>query len=105
MLPNHVVPSALSSAYSAWRAACNDADTNVEDDEAVARLLTAKRDAAWQIVRAPVESKRDWPILALAVQEIFSEADLIGTPTDRIHRVMLSKLLGEIISDSDDAAP
>jgi uncharacterized protein Yka (UPF0111/DUF47 family) len=95
-------PSPMHAAYISRFSASQDihaADRvpgGVPDEE-MNRLIDASRDAAWALVRASVERKGDLAVLATAVQEIFAEVDLVGTPSDQVHRAMLDKLIREVM--------
>jgi hypothetical protein len=82
-----------------------DRATGDVGDETADRLFKARRDAAWQMVRAPVRGLNDIRDLAGAVQEIFAEADEVGRPADDVHRALLDRLLREVARYEESDAP
>jgi hypothetical protein len=93
---------AFESAYAQWisaRAALakTDTDDGVRDDEAVNALLDKEKEAEWRLIEAPAADLEQIRMRAMAVQQMFNDADFGGPPTDNRHRIMLYRLVSDIL--------
>lgn len=73
-------------------------DSSKESDNKVSEALNALTNAEWNLVRTPADGLAEIRQRALVVQEMFDMAHYDGEPTDNRHRLMLSVLIGEILS-------
>ena len=92
----------LRTVYAEWlraRTKLAELDADGEHDDDMPAAYDAVVEAERKMLQAPAKGIVDIRIRAEMVQEMFAAADAGGEPTDSRHRLMLSTLVSEILSD------
>jgi hypothetical protein len=90
-------PSAFEKAHTAWLAARLAINACSDTKEAeIARLLDAQRSAEWRLIRTNAPTLLEIRQRAAFVQTIFTDAAMIGRPTDNRDHAALAVLVAEI---------
>jgi hypothetical protein len=101
-----VGPSPMMLAYVEWqqaRAALHqaDVDTAASPRDSEQPLIDAMKrvDASeWKIIQACAHDTLDVRVRAMALQQVFLDAEMSGEPTDNRHLMMLSALIHDVLN-------
>ena len=99
-------------AYAEWqqaRAALQQADLDVstssaslDHDERLTDAMTRVDQSEWKIIQTRVENGLDVRLRAMALQQVFLDAEMAGEPTDNRHHMMLSALIHDVLDPRFD---
>jgi hypothetical protein len=98
-------------AYAEWqqaRAALQQADLDVsasaslDRDERLTEAMTRVDQSEWKIVQTCAENGLDVRLRAMALQQVFLDAEMAGEPTDNRHHMMLSALIHDVLDPRFD---
>jgi hypothetical protein len=105
-------PSPMGVAYAEWqqaRAALQQADLDVSTspaslnhDERLTEAMTRVDQFEWKIVQTCAENSLDVRLRAMALQQVFLDAEMAGEPTDNRHHMMLSALIHDVLDPRFD---
>ena len=105
-------PSPMVVAYAEWqqaRAALQQADLDVstssaslDHDERLTDAMTRVDQSEWKIIQTRVENGLDVRLRAMALQQVFLDAEMAGEPTDNRHHMMLSALIHDVLDPRFD---
>jgi len=109
--PDPEGPSPMMVAYAEWqqaRAALQQADLDVsasaslDRDERLTEAMTRVDQSEWKIVQTCAENGLDVRLRAMALQQVFLDAEMAGEPTDNRHHMMLSALIHDVLDPQFD---
>ena len=109
--PDPEGPSPMMVAYAEWhqaRAALQQGDLDVsasvslDRDERLTEAMTRVDQSEWKIVQTCAENGLDVRLRAMALQQVFLDAEMAGEPSDNRHHMMLSALIHDVLDPQFD---
>jgi hypothetical protein len=105
--PEPTGPTPMELAYAEWqqaRAELWQADNNVtaspvslDHDERLSSAMNRVDACEWKIIETCVKKGLDVRLRAMALQQVFLDAEMSGEPTDNRHQMMLSALIHDVL--------
>jgi hypothetical protein len=105
-------PSPMELAYAEWqqaRAALQQVDIHapvsspaLDEDERLTSAMKRVDASEWKIVQTCAHDGFDVRLRAMALQQVFLDAEMSGEPTDNRHLMMLSALIHDVLDSRFD---
>ncbi len=106
-------PTPMELAYAEWqqaRAVLGQADVEAsaspqqfnEDDGLITEALKRADASEWKIIQTRVKNGFDVRLRAMALQQVYLDAEMAGEPTDHRHQMMLLALIHDVLDPRFD---